>query len=145
MVELTDKQLILWKLKQNGLGLTEIASLLRVSRQAVHKGLQSVETKIYRALIDAAKANRIEIRKIDTEKGFLAGWSPEFRVDVIVTFSAKNGIQVWYRHKGDCKSCSMREECKAILLSEAEERGITLPDDEPSRLAEVMFKELLGR
>ena len=145
MVELTNKQLTLWRLKQSGLSLAEMASLLKVSRQAIHKNLQSVETKIYKALINAAKSNRIEIRKIDIDRGLLVGWSPEFRVDVIITFSTRNGVQVWYKHKGDCKNCSMREECKTILLNEAEERGLTITGGEPSELAEELFKRLLER
>jgi predicted transcriptional regulator len=145
MIELTQRQIDLWRLSVRGLSLSEIASALKISRQAVHKGLQSLETKIYKALIGVAKANRIEIREINAKKGYLVGWSPEFGVEVIITFSAKNGVQVWFRHKGDCKNCSMREECRRILLNEAEERGIELKEDEPCKMAEELFRRILVR
>lgn len=40
---LTPRQFTLWKMKRSGLSISEIASRLGISRQAVHKGLQAVE------------------------------------------------------------------------------------------------------
>lgn len=142
---LTHKQFTLWKMRRSGLSASEIASRLGISRQAVHKGLQAVEAKISKALISTARSSRIEIRRIDLNKGFLVGYSPGLNVDVYVTLSYSNGVQIWFRHRGNCKECSLRENCKRIIFNEARERGIELPDVEgiePSELAEILFKSL---
>jgi len=142
---LTFRQFTLWKMKRSGLSISEIASRLGISRQAVHKGLQAVEAKISRALILTAKASRIEIRRIDLERGFLVGYSPGLNVDVYVTFSYSNGVQIWFKHEGNCRECSLRENCKRIIVNEAKERGIELPNVEsmePSELAEILFRKL---
>jgi len=147
MLSLTDKQLLLWRLRRSGLSISEIASRLGISRQAVHKSLQSIESKVYRALIATARASKIEVRKIDAQKGVLVGWSPGLDTEVYITFSSKNGIQIWFRHeRRDCKDCPFREDCKRILFEEAEERGISLPKDEnldPSDLAKLLFEKLV--
>ena len=64
MIDLTERQIVLWKLKLKGLSPSEIAVNLNISRQAVHRALKSIESKVYKALIGVAKANRIEIREI---------------------------------------------------------------------------------
>lgn len=146
MISLTDRQVLLWRLKRRGLSLGEIAKELGVSRQAVHKGLRVVEGKIRGALLSTAKACRIDVREVDAKRGYLWGWSPWMSTEVYVTFSAKNGVQVWFRHEADCRNCPLQEECRRILLSEAEERGIDLRDDEdvePSELAEEFFSKLV--
>ena len=145
MIHFTEKQLSLWRLRRDGLSISEIASKLGISRQAVHKGLQSVDAKIYRALTSAAASAKIEIKRVDVEKGLLIGWSPWLKSDVYMTFSAKNGVQMWFEQEKDCGSCPFRSDCLRILREEAEERGIELPkDEEPSRLAKVLFQRLLG-
>lgn len=147
VLNVTDRQLSLWKMRRSGLSVSEIAAKLGISRQAVHKGLQAVEAKIYRALTSAAAAVKAEIKRIDVGKGVLVGWSPWLKVDVYITFSARNGVQVWFRHKGNCRECPLRNDCRSLLLGEAEERGVELPRDEdlePSKLAEIFFERLLG-
>ncbi len=147
MLQLTDRQLSLWRMRQRGLSISEIASRLGVSRQAIHKNLQAVENKIYRALISAAAASKVEIRKIDARKGILIGWSPWLKTEVYITFSSRNGLQIWFKHEGDCKTCPLRDDCIRILVNEAEERGVRLPIDaglDPSKLAEIFFNKLLG-
>ncbi len=146
MLTLTSKQLLLWRLWSSGLNISEIAARLGISRQAVHKSLRVVEAKIYKSLISAAVASKVEIRRIDVKKGLLVGWSPWLQVDVYITFSARNGVQIWFKHRGNCRSCPLRSDCRNILFGEAEERGIILPRDEsiePSQLAEIFFKKLL--
>ncbi len=146
MMPLTTKQIALWRLKRSGLRISEIATRLGISRQAVHKSLRIIEAKIYKALVSTATAAKIEIKNIDIEKGLLIGWSPWLKVDVYIIFSAKNGIQIWFKHEGNCKECPLRNDCKNLLLEEAKERGITLPKEkniEPSQLAKIFFKKLL--
>ncbi len=145
---LTTRQRDLWALRRSGLSEGRIADRLHISRQAVNKALTTIDAKVSRALTEAATINRLEITTIDSEKGILTGYSRDLKTRVIVTFSPKNGVQVWYKHQGDCNDCARLEECMRILLSEAEERGIQLSEDErlypPSRLAEVMFERLMG-
>ena len=146
MLHLTSRQLSLWKMRRSGLSISEIASRLGISRQAVHKGLQAIDAKVYRALTSAAEAAKVEIRRVNVEKGLLVGWSPWLKTDVYITFSARNGVQIWFRHEGDCRSCPLRSDCRRVLLGEAEERGIELPrseEVEPSQLAEILFQKLL--
>ncbi|RLF17965.1 MAG: hypothetical protein DRJ68_07175 [Thermoprotei archaeon] len=145
VMPLTPKQLQLLKLWSEGLSLSEIALKLGVSRQAVHKGIQAAEAKVYRILVSAAKASKIEIRSVDAKRGFLVGWSPWLKSEVYITLSVKNGLQIWFKHEADCSSCPLREDCKRILLGEMEERGIRVEgaeDMEPSKLADELFSRL---
>ncbi len=144
MIELTERQMQIWRMYTKGLSSSDIAKALNVSRQFIHKTLRILESKIYNGLIGVAKANKVEIREIDIKKGFLRGYSPEFRTEVFVTFSVANGIQVWYRHPANCRTCSMREECRRMLREEAKERGITLESEEPGDMAEELFNKLRG-
>jgi len=79
---------------------------------------------MHRALLEAAQVNRVEISRVDLERGFLLGRSPSLGMDVLVTFSDRNGILVWYRGEGGCSECSWLSSCKQTLLMEAEDRGI---------------------
>lgn len=146
MISMTSKQLVLWKLKREGLSISEIAARLNISRQAVHKSLQAIEAKVYKALTSAATSTKVEIRRIDIGKGILIGWSPWLKTDVYITFSAKNGVQIWFKHEGNCLECPLRSDCKRVILEEAEERGIELSENEnlePSRLIELFFRKVL--
>jgi hypothetical protein len=62
------------------------------------------------------------------------------------TLSAKNGIQVWYKHEGNCEKCKKLETCRNTLLAEARDRNFLLLDDTskilPSKLAEALFAKL---
>ena len=125
----------------------EISREMNVTRQTVNKAFNAVDSRVSRALLEAAQINRIEINRVDTEKGFLLGRSPSLGMEALVTFSERNGIQVWYRGEGDCSDCSWLSSCKQKLLIEAEERGIQLPEEvedvEPSKLAEALFKKIM--
>ncbi|MHC1628746.1 MAG: hypothetical protein ACXQTI_07950 [Candidatus Nezhaarchaeales archaeon] len=142
---LTSKQFELLKLWSKGLSLSEIASKLDVSRQAAHKGIQIAEAKVYKALMSTAKASKIEVKKINAKKGFLVGWSPWLKNEVYITLSPRNGLQIWFKHEADCSKCTLRDDCKRILLNEMEDRGVNIEgaeDMEPSRLAEKLFSKL---
>ena len=142
MIELTERQMEIWRLCIRGVSASEISRILNVSRQFVHKAINLLELKVYRLLTGVAKANRIEIYEVNAKKGYLRGYSPEFGTDVFITFSAKNGVQVWYRHRGNCRECRMRNECVRILRDEAEERGMELKEVEPDKMAEELFQAI---
>lgn len=144
---LTPKQRKYWSMRLNGLTQADISRKMDVTRQTVNKAFNAIDSRISKALLDAAQVNRVEISRLDPQKGFLVGRSPSLRLDVLITFSERNGIQLWYRGESDCAECNARSSCIQKLLIEAEDRGIKLPEKtdgmEPSELAEILFKKIL--
>jgi len=145
---LTPKQKMIWDLKTRGLQEASIARQLSVTRQTIHKALDIANVKIGEALEETAKMNKIDIQTINPDKGFLLGYSAHFKTPVFITFSAKNGIQVWYRHEGDCQKCNKIQTCREILLAEAKDRNFLILDETskivPSKLAEALFARIIG-
>jgi len=146
---LTSRQIKIWSLQRKGLIESDIARNLDVTRQTVHKALDIANDKISEALLEAAQTNRIKVENINPTSGVLVGYSSAFRATTIVTFSTKNKIQVWYKHKEHCEDCDQTKTCREILLAEAEERGIQLPEEtntiSPSELADLLFTRIVGR
>ena len=145
---LTPKQRTIWDLKSSGLQEVNIARKLSVTRQTVHKALYTANIKIGDALEETARINKIEIQTVDPTKGFLLGYSSHFKTKAFITFSAKNGVQVWYKHEGDCEKCSKLQACRETLLSEAKDRNFLILDETskilPSKLAEALFAKIIG-
>ncbi len=145
---LTPKQTLIWDLSRTGLQEARIARKLKVERQTIHKALDIATEKIYESLQETAQVNKIKIKTINPTKGFLIGDSAHFKTKALVTFSAKNGIQVWYRHEADCKSCEQLQVCKETLLAEAKDRNIPVPEDYssvlPSEFAKMLFAQITG-
>jgi transcriptional regulator len=145
---LTSRQKQIWNLKSKGLLQVDIARRLGVTRQSVHKALSAANNKVSQALEEAAKINKIRVKTVDPTDGVLVGYSREFKTDALITFSARNGVQVWYRHEGDCKNCDQLQDCRAMLLAEAEDRNTQLPENSdsmlPSKLAEILFSKIIG-
>jgi hypothetical protein len=143
---LTGKQRLIWGLKTKGLQEASIARELKVTRQTIHKAIDTANTRISDSLKEAACLNKIEIQTIDANKGFLSGYSSHFKTQAFVTFTAKNGIQVWYKHEGHCKTCKRLQTCRAMLVTEATERNFLLTDDAnkilPSKLADALFSRI---
>ena len=78
-------------------------------------------------------------------RGYLLGYSSHFKTKTLITFSTKNGVQLWYKHEGDCKNCEQLKECKETLIAEAKERNLTVPEDcLPSDYAEKLFAAITG-
>ena len=128
------------------MSVSQIATSLGISRQAVHKGIHTIETKVYKALTSTAKANKIVITEVDARKGVLKGKSPGLETTVYITFSPANGVQVWFKREGNCERCPFLDDCRRILLEEAKERGISLSEEEkrylPTDLAGNLFRRL---
>lgn len=145
---LTTKQRTIWNLKSSGLQEAGIARKLNVTRQTVHRSLDIANVKIGDALQELAKINKIDIEILNAERGFLTGYSTHFKTRAFVTFSAKNGVQVWYKHEGDCEKCKKLQTCRDALLAEAKDRNFLLLDDThkilPSKLAEALFAKITG-
>ena len=144
---LTPLQRKYWSLRRSGLTQADISREMDVTRQTVNKAFNAIDSRISKALLEAAQVNKVQINQVDPIKGFLLGRSPSLGIDVLVTFSERNGILVWYRGEGDCSECSWLSSCKRKLVMEAEDRGIPLPEDaedtEPSKLSEILFKKIM--
>ena len=144
---LTPKQKRFWRLRFDGLTQAEISREMDVSRQTVNKTLNVIDSKVTKALLEAAQLNKIKISRVDMEKGFLLGHSSNLGMATLITFSDKNGIQIWYKGEGRCSECEWLDSCKEKLLTEAKVRDIPLPrnskDMEPSKLADLLFKKIM--
>jgi transcriptional regulator len=145
---LTSKQMKIWDLKRRGFLEAGIARELNVSRQTVHKAADVADSKVSQALMETAKLNKTKVKTVDPAIGILSGFNSEFKTPVIITFSAKNGVQVWYKHEGDCENCDHFENCRKTLLAEIEERNIQPPENlgsiSPSKIAELLFQKITG-
>lgn len=138
----------MWDLKSSGIPEATIARKLNITRQTVHEALDNANLKVAQALEETAKINKIETQKMDADKGFLLGYSSHFKTATFITFSAKNGVQVWYKHEGDCQKCKQLQICRDALLAEAKDRNFLILDDTskilPSKLAEALFAKITG-
>jgi len=145
---LTPTQKLMWDLKSTGLPEAGVARKLNVTRQTVHKALDIANSKILDSLQETAKINKIKIQTVNSATGVLVGYSTHFQTKALITFSAKNGVQVWYRHEGDCQNCEQLQICKETLLTEAKERDIPVSEDMgkmlPSEFSEILFSKLAG-
>lgn len=119
-----------------------------MTRQTVHKALNIANAKVQESLEEIAKINKIKIQTVNPATGVLTGYSTHFKTEAIVTFSAKSGIQVWYRHEGDCQNCDQLQTCRETLLNEAKERNILTPENPdtilPSDFAKSLFSKITG-
>jgi len=145
---LTPTQKTIWDLKSTGIPEAGVARKLNVTRQTVHKALDIANSKVAQSLEETAKINRIKIQSVNPATGVLVGYSTHFQTKAIITFSAKNGIQLWYKHEGDCKNCEQQQTCKQTLAAEAKDRNIALPDNIdailPSEFAKKLFSKITG-
>jgi transcriptional regulator len=137
----------MWGLARSGLTESEISRKLEVSRQAVHIMLDAARNKVMQALNEAAEVNRIQIQHMEIEKGILVGHSQEFDHKVVITYSPKNGVRLWYAHDQECTECKFDKSWVKTILAEGAERGITLSRKElrlpPPELAKTVFGKIL--
>lgn len=142
---LTGRELSIWKLRREGLRQAEIARRLGIQRQGVNRAFLSIDSKVGQALREAATLNKLDIWGVDLENGIMESYSQAYQVPVIVSFSEANGIQIWYLYEGNCQVCKRVGSCRAMLLAEAEERGVELTEEDlrapPSRLARSIFSK----
>ena len=143
----TKRKLEIWGMRRDGFSLSEIARKLGITRQAVHKNIGIIDALVNQTLKSVATAAKIEIRHIDLDKGILLGYSYETENRVIVTFSTRHGAQIWHHHTGKCEGCASNRNCRELILGEAEERGVTLTDEEenmpPTELARLIFSKVI--
>ncbi|MEA3281174.1 MAG: hypothetical protein U9Q68_01220 [Euryarchaeota archaeon] len=142
---LNERQFEFWRMRRGGMAGVEIAKSFSISRQSVSKALQGMDSKISRVLLEMARSNRIEVTKVNFERGVLFGRSVQLNADAIIFVSARHGVQVWYRHEGDCDICSRFDECRELLEDYAREIGIVLEGSgNPAGMADELFRKLEG-
>ncbi len=143
----TSRQLRMWGMRRDGLSLAEIARRLGVTRQAVSKSMRGIDDRLSQTLETVAGAAKIEVRHVDTKMGVLLGFSHETNERVVVTLSTRHGFQIWHHYTGRCGGCDLLDRCKKVILDEAEERGVTLTDEErggyPAEIARSVFSKVL--
>ena len=146
-VYLTPKQMNLWRLRFDGHTQSEISRKTGVTRQTINKAFGVINSKVTKALLEGAKFNRIEINRLDMERGYLLGRSLEFGLETLITFSDENGLQIWYRGEGNCSKCETVESCRESLIKEAKIRGISfsihLENEFPSYIADLLFDKIM--
>ena len=132
-------------MRRDGMAGVEIAKSFSISRQSVSKALQGMDSKVSRVLLEMARSNRIEVTKVNFERGILFGRSVQLNADAIIFVSARHGVQVWYRHEGNCGGCSRFDECRELLEDYAREIGIALGGSgNPAEMADELFHKLEG-
>lgn len=145
---LTPTQRKIWDLKSTGIPEAGVARKLNVTRQTVHKSLDIANLKIAQSLEETARINKIKIQTLKPEAGFLIGYSAHFQTKALITFSVKNGLQLWYKHEGNCKNCEQLKTCRETLLTEAKDRDIPVPENAhsfiPSEFAKTLFSKITG-
>lgn len=145
---MTVRETDIWELRRNRLNQSEIGRRLGITRQAVHKALGVINSKVERALTEAAETNRLEVRSLDLVEGIMVAYSPAYRIPVVVSLSRANGLKVWHLYEGDCASCSYERSCRRMLLAEAEERGVELTEGDrkipPTHLALKIYSRYIG-
>ncbi|MFZ3060334.1 MAG: hypothetical protein WA102_11450 [Candidatus Methanoperedens sp.] len=140
---LNDKQFEFWRLRRSGLPNMNIARSFKISKQAVSKALITMDDRIEKTLLEMARANQIEVEKINTERGILFGHSAPFNASAIIFVSAKHGMQVWYEHEGDCGACNRYTQCIELLWDFADEMKLKLEKtNDPTKLADELFGKL---
>ncbi|AYK15065.1 MAG: hypothetical protein WBI12_08200 [Methanosarcina flavescens] len=138
-----EKQFEFWVLRRSGLPNINIAKHFGVSRQAVSRALLSMDKRIEKVLFEMARANRIEVEKLDPKKGILFGKSIPFKANAVIFVSSKHGMQVWYEHEGECGSCERYRECIELLWDFADEMQLKLHStNDPTKVADELFEKL---
>jgi hypothetical protein len=144
---LTGRETSIWELRRNRLNQSEIGRRLGITRQAVHKALGVIDSKVERALMEASETNRLEVMSLYLVEGIMVAYSPAYQIPVIVSLSRTNGLKVWHLYEGDCASCGYERSCRKMLLAEAEERGVELVEEDrkipPTHLALKIFSRYL--
>src|SRR5713101_1182223 len=93
--ELTSNQKTILELVSGGLTFSEVARRLGVTKQHIQQTFHLATSVVMSGLIEVARTNQIEVRRVEPGKGVLWGFSPWLRTDVFVTFIPKRGVRVW--------------------------------------------------
>jgi hypothetical protein len=145
---LTARETEIWRLRKTTRNQSKIGRILGISRQAVNISLNVITDKIDKTFKEALNTNNLIPSKINLVDGVVEAYSPAYRLPVILSLSAVNGLKVWYLYEGNCARCDLERKCRRTLMDEAKERGVELEqgDDrlEPTKLALKIFSRYLS-
>ncbi|MHA1928703.1 MAG: hypothetical protein ACTSV2_09025 [Candidatus Thorarchaeota archaeon] len=142
----TVQQSTIWLKRKQKISPSEIAQDMKVSRPFVSKATRIAEARIRRLLENAASINRIKIHHISEKYGLIYGYSPSTQSETYITFSPSIGVQTWYKHQGDCSTCSEYEDCNRMLLQIAEEWDVQINEEMvPTELSDFIFNTIMRR
>ncbi|UCE12223.1 MAG: hypothetical protein JSV04_08450 [Candidatus Heimdallarchaeota archaeon] len=143
----TQTQVEIWDLKRNRILGKKIAKQKEISPAFVSKAFVEAKKRIKALLEETARSNKTTLGLIDESIGFAKGYNHTFNVTSYITFSPKNGIQVWYDHEGECVECERYGQCRKIILQEYKERNIKIdnPQLRPTDLGKQLFEILEER
>ena len=142
---MNDKQFRFWKMRRSGMSNVSIADHIGITRQGVSQALLAMDEKIESSLCEMARANRIQVEKIDVGRGVLFGKSIPFQTNAYIFVSEKHGMQVWYEHEGDCKACDEFTQCIEFIWDFASELGIKIEKTaDPTKMAEELLGKIKG-
>ncbi len=148
-MELTPNQRTVLELVGGGLTFSEVARRLDVTKQHIQQTFRLATSVVLSGLMDVARANQVEVRKVDPVKGILWGYSPWLKADVFVTFIPKRGVRVWnwVEKPDEVRDRALLEDARSYLMDHAEHAGIALTAQEkglhPARLAQVVFSRIV--
>jgi predicted transcriptional regulator len=138
-----EKQFGFWKMRRSGMSNISIANHIGITRQGVSQALLAMDGKIDASLREMARVNRIQVEKIDVERGVLFGKSIPFQTNACIFVSEKHGMQVWYEHDGDCGSCGEYARCIEFIWDFASELGIKIEKTaDPTKMAEELLTKI---
>ncbi|MFX0051729.1 MAG: hypothetical protein ACFFAJ_11485 [Candidatus Hodarchaeota archaeon] len=137
----TETQIEIWSLKRKQLTGREIAIKRSITPGMVSKTLTEANKRVKALLQNAAYMNKITLDITSPEYGYARGKSHMLGVNGYITYSPKNGVQVWYDHKGDCVQCDKYPQCRESILQEFKERNIKIenPTLRPTDLVEILL------
>lgn len=142
----TKQQNLIWLKRRSKIAPSVIAKELDVSRPFVSQAQKIAEQRIENILLAAAQMNRIRIKHISPEFGFVLGYNPANKSITYITYSPEFRVQVWFDHEGDCHSCELNSECDRILRGLAVEWDLSIPTKMvPTQVAKTLFDMIMER
>jgi DNA-binding CsgD family transcriptional regulator len=145
---LSQRQKTVWSLVNLGLSISAIAKKLNTTRQYVNQTKLKAETKISTTLLDIAKANDLQIIRVYPKKAILLGYHPALNRKVIITYTTRYGIKVWYWHDKpeEITNKTFLNNTQKYLLDIVKEQNIKIEeptDIHPAKLAHIIFSKLI--
>jgi hypothetical protein len=149
LMELTSNQRTILDLVSEGLSFSDVARKLSVTKQHIQQTYRLATSLVLSGLIDVARVNQVEVRKVDPSRGVLWGYSPWLGSQVFVTFTPKRGVRVWnwIERPDEVRDRALLEDAKNYLLELADRNGLALTSQEKmlhaAKLAQLVFSRLV--
>jgi DNA-binding CsgD family transcriptional regulator len=144
---LSQSQKAVWSLINKGFSVSSIADRLNTTRQYVNQTRLTAEAKLSTTLLEVARANDLQVTRLDPKEAILLGYHPALKRKAVVTYSTNHGIKVWYWHDNpeEITNEDFLRQTREYLLDIAKERGVQVEDAKihPAKLAHAIFSKLV--